>query len=177
MKLSWPPGWGQKTQMPLQPNLTSAWTPCVSSIRSDSSRCFWGREGGTRVPDGSLEGDGLESPLWPLTSGLQEWTVIAPPSSTLSEARLWLVDLSDDLWTLSVSVMFRLFGVFDFEQQRDLQLNTNIRFISVRDKKDRWDFCVWCRGAAALWSLPWGNWCSDLTCSWRTSKKKKKKRC
>lgn len=28
--------------------------------------------------DGSLEGDGLESPLWPLTSRLEEWTV--PPS-------------------------------------------------------------------------------------------------
>lgn len=50
MKLSWPPGWGQETQMPLQPNLTPAWAPCVSSIWSDSSRCCWGREGGTRVP-------------------------------------------------------------------------------------------------------------------------------
>lgn len=50
MKLSWPRGWGQETRMLLQPNLTPAWTPCVSSIWFDSSRCFWGREGGTRVP-------------------------------------------------------------------------------------------------------------------------------
>lgn len=58
-------------------------------------------------PDGSLEGDGLESPLWPLTSGFQEWTVVFP--LTLLEACLWLFNLSNDLWTLSMSVRFWLF--------------------------------------------------------------------
>lgn len=48
--LSWPPGWGQETQMLLQPNLTPAGAACVSSIWFDSSRCSWGRDGGTRVP-------------------------------------------------------------------------------------------------------------------------------
>lgn len=163
MKLSWPPGWGQRTRMPLQPNLTSAWTPCVSSIRSDSSRCFWGREGGTRVPWWLTRGwrfgkSTLTFDVGP--SGVDSHC--APP--TLSEACLWLVDLSNDLRTLSMSVMFRLFGVFDFEQWRDLQLNTNIRFVSARDKKDTDEISAFdvtvqllsghCRG---------GNWCSCLT--------------
>lgn len=126
-KLSWPPCWGQETQMPLQPNSTPAWTPHVSSIWFDSSRCFWGRAGGTRVP-------------WWLTQGWRfgEYTLTfvvgaagspPPPSYPLGDLSLAVWPFVWPLDTVHVSHV-RLFGMFDFVQQRDLQQNTNIRFVS-----------------------------------------------
>lgn len=67
-------------------------------------------------PDGSLEGDGLESPLWPLFVALSGHP---PPLSSSplppQECCLCSFDLWNDPWTLSVSVMF---GLSDTEQRK-----------------------------------------------------------
>lgn len=145
MKLSWPPGWGQETEMPLQLNLTpAAGPPCVSSIWFDSSRCFWGRDGGTRVPWWLTRG-------WRFGKSTLTFDVGAsgvdsrsphpiPPTPVLRGLSLAVWPLIWPLDTVHVSPVLAV----GFEQQQDLQLNTNIRFISAQQKTEG-------RGAAALW--------------------------
>lgn len=56
-------------------------------------------------PCGSLEGDGLETSTLTLDVGARGVDCHCPPPSVFLEARLWLFDLSDELGTLSMSVM------------------------------------------------------------------------
>lgn len=50
MKLSWPPWWGQETQMWLRPNLTPAWTSACPLPALTAAVVSGGRDEGTRVP-------------------------------------------------------------------------------------------------------------------------------
>lgn len=122
MKLSWPPR--LKDQKLLQPNLTPAWTPCVSSIWFDSSRCSGGRDGGPRVPWWLTQG-------WRFGKSTLTFVVRAsglppPPHHPLRDLSLAIWPLTWPLDTVHVSHIW-LFGMFDLEPQWDLQQNTSIR--------------------------------------------------
>lgn len=100
------PGWGQQTQMPPQSNLTPAWTPCVSSIWFDSSRCSRGVGGRNLSPlmaHSRVTVWKVHFDPWRQGSSRGQSCPANPPPTYAPSQRLF--DLSDDPWTLSMSVM------------------------------------------------------------------------
>lgn len=113
MKLSRPPSWGQDTQIRLQSNLTPAWAPCVSSIWFDSSRFFWGRDGGACVPWRLTQGWQFGKSTLTFVVGSSGLPPSHPPSHPLRGLSLALWPFKWPLDTVHVSQVW-LFGMFDF---------------------------------------------------------------
>lgn len=157
MKLSWPPGWGQETQMPLQPNLTSCLnTLCVFYLLWQQP-LFLGEGGRNSCPlmahsrvtvwkvhfdlwrRGFRSGQSsFPSPSWRLVSGCLTFQMTSGHCPCQSG--------------------FGCFDMFDFEQQqRSVAKYKHQVYISSRQEREQRVFFVWWRGAAALGGLLGGN--------------------
>lgn len=137
MKLNWPSRpWDQ---MWLRPNVTPSPGHPLCALSALTAAVVPG--GGSEEPvspDGSLEGDGLESPLWPLFVAVSGQHPHHRHRLPPQECCLCSFDLWNDPWTLSVSVMFAL---SDTEQPKGSASQILIwGFESVQDGGGGW--CV-----------------------------------